>query len=148
MNYESLIKSKIASEIVSFLLQENGYLVIPYGKNDIAEYLIRIRVAKNRYITELLFNSPHFVVVDKKKEPFLVQVKFKGREKSGRSIEWGYKKIKEYWPNTHMVVVTNEDPFFFLSKENYIIPLTESVFKINKKTSEKYARLVKKILLK
>lgn len=146
MNIESLIKSKIAVLIVNFILQDSGYTVIPYGSEDILGRLVQAGIKKNSEVSKILFNMPSFIVIDKKKEPVFLKVKFKSKNKPGRNIDWGYKQINEYWPNTYMVIVTNENPYFYLIEKGQIISLAESVFNVNKKTSDKFARLVKKFL--
>lgn len=147
MNTESLIKSRVAGFIVNLMLQESGYTLVFYGSDDILERLIQAGINKESKVSRILLNMPTFIVIGKNKEPILLKVKFKGKNKAGRNIEWGYKQINEYWPNTFMMIVTNTDPYFYFKAKNQIIPLEKSVFSINKKTSDKFARLVEKFLL-
>lgn len=147
MNVESILKSKIASTIFSFYLQENGYLVIPYKESLSLDYLMQIGIAKDNKISKLLITTPTFIVIDKKKELLLLQVKFKGSSKSGRNIDWGYKQISQYWPDTHLVIVSNEDPYLLIEENDSIIPLSESiVLRGNKKPNKNFAGLIKKFL--
>ena len=146
MNVESLIKSRIAGLIVNLMLQESGYTIVPYSSDDILGRLVQARISKESKVSKILLNMPTFIIIGKNKEPILLKVKFKGKNKTGRNIDWGYKQINEYWPNTYMVIVTNKDPYFYLTEKDQIIPLEKSVFSINKKTSDKFARLVEKFL--
>lgn len=145
MNVESYIKSNIACNIVNQMLQEEGYEVIALRNNDILDRLAQSGVNRNK-ISKLLFNIPNFIVIDKKKEAVLLSVKYKGQEKSGRNIDWGFKQIGEYWPNTPILVVSNYKPYFSVLENNSNVEITKSVLKVNKKTSEKYACLVEKFL--
>lgn len=146
MNPESYVKSNIANNIVSQMLQEEGYEVISLRNNDILDRLAQSGVNKNK-ISKLLFNIPSFIVIDKKKEAVLLSVKYKGQEKSGRNIDWGSKQIGEYWPDALIMVVSNCEPYFSLLENNLSVEIAKSVLKINKKTSEKYACLIRKFLL-
>lgn len=145
MNAESYIKSTVACNIVSQMLQEDGYEIISLRNNDILDRLAKSGVNKNK-ISKLLFNIPNFIVIDKKKEAVLLSVRYKGQEKSGRNIDWGFKQIGEYWPNALIMIVSNCEPYFSLLKNNSNVEMAKSVLSVNKKTSEKYAHLLKKFL--
>lgn len=147
MNAEGLIKSRIATFIVNLMLQESGYTVVSYGSDDILGRLIQAGINKESKVSRILLNMPTFIVVGKNKEPILLKVKFKGRKKSGRNIEWGYKQINEYWPNTLMMIVANEEPYFYFTEKGQPLLLERSILNVNKKTSDKFARLVEKFLL-
>jgi len=147
MNAESLIKSRIAGFIVSLMLQESGYTIIPYGSDYILERLIQAGITKHSKVSKILLNMPTFVIVNKNKEPIFLKIRFRGKNKSGRNIDWGNRQINQYWFNAHMVVVTNEKPYFYLVKGESTVPLIKSVFNINKKTHDKFVRLVEKFLL-
>ena len=144
MNNESLIKSRIAALIVNLMLQESGYTVIPYGSDSILGRLIQIEIDKKSKISRILLNMPTFIVIGKNKEPILLKIKFRGKNKTGRSIDWGCKQINEYWPDALMIIATNTEPYFYLVMKDQVIPLEKSIFNVNKKTSDKFARLVKK----
>lgn len=146
MNVESYIKSSIACNIVSQMLQEDGYIIIPLRNNDILDNLVRVGVNKNK-ISKLLFSIPNFVVVDKKKETILLGVRYKGQEKSGRNVDWGFKQVGEYWPNALLMIVSNCEPYFSLLENNSNVELVKSSLRVNKKTSEKYACLIRKFVL-
>jgi hypothetical protein len=45
-----------------------------------------------------------------------------------------------------MAVITNKEPYFEVVTKEGLVPITNSVFKINKKTSDKYACLLGKFL--
>jgi len=146
MNAEGLIKLRIAAFIVNLMLQENGYTVISYGSDDILWRLIQVKINKENKVSRILLNMPTFIVIGKNRKPILLKVKFKGKNKSGRNIDWGHKQMNEYWPDAYMIIVTNEQLYFYLAKGESIIQL-KSVFNINKKTNDKFVRLVKKFLL-
>jgi len=145
-NPENYLKSCIAKNIVSLLLEENGFVVMSMGGRSISERLLQTGVNNNK-IAKLLFNTPDFVIVNKKKEPIFLSIRYKGHKKSGRNISWGCKQLYEYWPDSLMMIVSNHDPFFMITDGNDFVPLEKSVLKINKKMSERYAHLAKKFLL-
>lgn len=145
MNTEGYIKSNIACLIVSLMFQEEGYVIIPMRNNDALDRLTQCGVNKTKF-SNLLFNLPNFLLIDKKKNAIPITVKFKGAGKPGRNIEWGLKQIEEYCPGTSIIVVTNSEPFFYFADGKQIQKLSESVLKVNKKTSDDFARLVLKFL--
>jgi len=147
MNEKSLIKSRIATHIVNHMLQEGDYIVIPYGSDDILDHLIQAGIDKENGTSKMLLNMPTFIIIGKNKKPMLLKVKFRGKGKSGRNIKWGYEQINKYWPDTLMMIVTNEKPCFYLAVKDKVVPIDKSVLAINKKTSDKFARLVEEFLL-
>jgi len=54
--------------------------------------------------------------------------------------------MNEYWPGTIMIVIMNDDPYFTVATKDGLVSIADSVFNLNKKTSDKYACLVKKFL--
>jgi len=145
MNTESYIKSNIANQIVSLMLQKEGYDVVLFRDNNMLDRLVQVGVTKNN-ITKLLLSTPSFIVVDKKGNSSFVAVKFVGQGKSGRNIKWGIKQVKTFWPKCSMIIVTNNGPFFYVSDGNGLVEIDKSKFKVNKKTSKEFARLVEKFL--
>ena len=145
MNAESFIKSNIAVTILTLMLKDSGYRVLSLRNNELLDRLLQDGV-KNIKITKLLLNTPNFIVIDKKNDPIPVSVKFRGQGKSGGNIDWGFKQISEYWPETLMVVVSNRVPYFSIFSCGKLVSLEDSVLKINKKTSENYAHLIEKFL--
>lgn len=143
MNTESYLKSNIACNIISLLLKECGYAVIPLRSNELLDRLASATVKKTK-ISKILFNIPQLIIINKEEKLVLLSVKYKGQSKSGRNIDWGYKQIDEYWPGSLMIIVTNQEPFFLVANGEAFIGLNESAFKINKKTSDKYAHLIQK----
>lgn len=139
------MKSNIACLIAGQLLQESGCEVISFRNNDILDRLVRIGVSKNK-VAKTLLNMPSLIVVDRKKEPRFVTVRYLGNGKSGRNIDWGFGQLDQYWPGSLLLIVTDQEPFFLLKEKDDRIPLTRSVFKVNKKASDKYACLVRKFL--
>lgn len=144
MNIESLIKFNIANDIVHLMLKEAGFVVKILRNNDLLDCLINARVNRTEEMKRLLC-APSFVVLNDKRDPILLSVKFQSQDKPGRNIEWGNNQLSEYWPNSKMLIVTNAEPFFFFMHNGERMDI-QKIFKINKKLSNKYAQLVKKFL--
>lgn len=45
-----------------------------------------------------------------------------------------------------MIVITNKKPYFLVATGEGLVSIADSVFKVNKKTSNKYACLLEKFL--
>ena len=138
--------------LVNLMLQEAGYSVFRYGYEGVSESLAQIGTLKKRKILEFVNSTPHFVVVDKKKESIcLITVKFQGKAASGRNIPSGYERMTKFWP-AYLIVVRTSSPYFFLVDEEgeklKMIPLGKSkVFEVKENKIKKYGQLTRKFLL-
>jgi len=152
MNLENIIKGKIASIIVGLMFQDADYLVINYGHESYPGYLVQLGVSKDSKIAKMLRTTPSFILVNKKDHSIvLLQVKYQSAGASGRNVEWGYKKIQQYWPSGHLLLVRPRKPYFFLitktEKGLKALPLLGSkVLIIDKKSIPKFGQLIKKFL--
>lgn len=152
MNAESIIKGRTAGLIVSLMLQESGYSVFRYGYEGAAEALAQVGGLKKAKILELVTSTPHFVVADQKQgATILIGVRFQGDASSGRNIPWGYGKIADYWPDSHLLVVRTDEPYFFIVVEKNddlkLMPLKKAgLFKLKDEQIKKYGHLARKFL--
>jgi hypothetical protein len=149
MNQESLIKGRIAEQIVEFLLQANGYEVVRIAQEGLLINLDR-RLTKNLNQSDSagkITTAPSFAIFDKKGKVVIAKVKFKGDKASGRNISHGLQKLQKYWSEAILIMVTNNSPYFFVilnedTKEDII-----KVFSAIKKQSlAEFGGLVKKFL--
>lgn len=152
MQPESIIKGRIAGLIVSLMFQEAGYTVFRYGYEGVPESLAQIGNLEKRKALDLILNTPHFTIVDKKEgETFLVGVRFQGSSTSGRNIPYGYEKMIQLWPVANLIVVQTTDPYFFILKEGggklQKVPLVDAkLFKVGKVQIKKYGLIARKFL--
>lgn len=152
MGPENIIKGRIASTIVSLMFQDANYLVINYGHENFTSYLVQLGISREGKIAKTLLATPSFILVNKKNGSVnLLQVKYQHTSASGRNIDWGYKKLQEYWSGGHLLLVRPRKPYFFLitiTKKGLVaLPLLDSkVFEINKNSIFKFGPLVKKFL--
>jgi len=152
MSPENIIKGRIASTIVSLMFQEANYLVINYGYENFTSYLIQLGISRESQVAKRLIATPSFILVNKKDGLVsLLQVKYQHTSASGRNIDWGYKKLQEYWPSGHLLLVHPRKPYFFLvtitQKGLVALPLLDSkVFKIDKNVILRFGPIVKKFL--
>jgi len=152
MDPENIIKGRIAAAIVSLMFQEVNYLVINYGYENFTSYFVQLGVSREGRIAKMLLTTPSFILVNKKNGFVnLVQVKYQHTGASGRNIDWGYKKLQEYWPGGHLLLVRPIKPYFFIvtitQKGLVALPLLDSkIFSIDKNSVLKFGLFVKKFL--
>lgn len=152
MSLENIIKGRIASIIVGLMFKDADYLVINYGHESFPGYLVQLDASKDDKIAKRLRTTPSFILVNKKDHSVaLLQVKYQSAGASGRNVDWGYKKIQQYWSGGHLLLVRPRKPYFFLMAETKkglkALPLLDSkIFRIDKKSIFKFGQLIKKFL--
>lgn len=143
MNEENYRKFIIVSNYVSEMFQEAGFKVFQFRNENLLDELAETKIKKD-VTASLLFTMPKLIILSKKNEAKLLNVRYVDSTKQGRNLEWGYQQSKRYWPNSITLVATNGDPFFYVVRKDKLVALSKSIFKINKKTSTKYAHLMLK----
>ncbi|HDZ54467.1 MAG TPA: hypothetical protein ENI19_03605 [Candidatus Nealsonbacteria bacterium] len=152
MNFESIIKGRIASIITSLMFQDADYLVVNYGHESIPDRLVQLGVSKDGKAAEVLLTSPSFIVMNKKDRSVnLLQIRYQGEGASGRNIIWRYEKMQRYWPGSHLLLVRPRKPYFFIMTVTKNgpkpIPLIDSkIFNVDKGIVLKFGQFVKKFL--
>ena len=150
MNTENIIKGRISNLIVSLMLQEANYLTLPY--NDTSNFLIQSGMSKIEKIGKKIRATPSLLIMNKNNgSTFLLHVKYQGIGSRGRNVDWGYKQLVEYWPESKLILVRSQKPYFLLISETQkglkALPVIESDFlKLDQKLVEKYGKVVKKFL--
>lgn len=149
MNQESLIKSRIAEQIVELLLKESGYEVVRIAQEGLLVNIDR-RLTKSLNQSDSagkITTAPSFAVFDKKQEVSIVKIKFKSDKASGRNISHGIGQLQKYWPEAILLVVTNNAPYFFaMLNEDTKEDITKIFSAIKKQSLAEFGGLVKKFL--
>src|SRR3990167_6907718 len=78
---ESMLKGRMAETLFEELMKESGNIVYRFGYEAIVQNLIQLEEKFSRYsdVGEKIRSIPDFIVLDKKGEPLLVEVKFRAR---------------------------------------------------------------------
>jgi hypothetical protein len=157
MNPENMLKGRMAESLVQDLLQEAGNQVYRFGYEAILQNLTQVERVFDGHgeMGEKIRSIPDFLVVNKKGEPFFIEVKFRWHQ------EWheeDFKKLdnlKKFWQPIIIFVNCYEKPYFLITKPPYCDknkklagwPLEDADYLgITKDIIEKYDILVKKYL--
>lgn len=132
MDPENVLEGKMAETLVNELLRKKGAgnKVYRFGYEIILQNLTQLEQTfqYNTATSEIIRSIPDFVVVNKKGEPFFVEVKFRREKRGGcwfRKEEWKkLKNVLEYW-GAVLILVTAEFPYFRIWEKNTSFPNTE-----------------------
>ena len=158
MNPESILKGRMAESLVSEMLREAGNQVYRFGYESTLGNLTQ--VAKvfdgNTEIGEKIRSIPDLLVINKKGEPFFVEVKFRWNRDWHKNDYDMLKKLESFWKPTIIFVNCYSKPYFLLTKPPYYnrslkklsgIPLERAYYlDMTPSLVGKYDALVKKYL--
>jgi len=116
---EDLLKGRMAECLVENLLKICGNQVYRFGYESILQNLTQFNeqqpsLDRTAVVTKKLRSIPDFVVVNRRKKPFLVEVKFRTKVKV---YERDLKLIEDFW-QAKVVMVTIEKPYFRILENN------------------------------
>lgn len=146
---EDLLKGRMAECLVEELLKQGGNKVYRFGYESILQNLTQIgeypSIDKRELVSRKLKSIPDFVVVNRRKKPFFVEIKFRTKVKV---YERDLKPIEEFW-QAKVIMVTIKKPYFrvldTISKErNWISLVKDKDLGITEKLLEEFNRLVEK----
>lgn len=155
---ETNLKSRMAESLVYDLLTESGNDVYRIGYRTLLPSTLAVEDAleSRPTIFKKLRAVPDFLVLDKKGNPHLVDVKFRWNPQGHETDIAKLKKMGELWDEALIIFVNcSEKPYFrishapFINKQGQIItaPLHEhDVFKISLGLMSKFEHLVLKYL--
>jgi len=147
MNTESLIKNRLAEEIVELLFEESGYKIRRIAKEGLLMGIDRVNTANllESNSAGKITTAPSFALLDKKgSKVALLKVKFKSVEGSGRNISHGLGQLQKYWSDALLLVVTPQKPFFSIVYTVQSEEPLEKIFPLKKETLTKFETLVEK----
>ena len=146
---EDLLKGRIAECLVEELLKQSGNKVYRFGYESILQNLTQPgeypSIDKTELVSKKLKSTPDFLVVNRKKKPFFVEVKFRTKVEV---YERDLKIIEEFW-QAKIIMVTIKKPYFRIldthSKErNWTSLAKDQDLGVTEKTLEEFNRLVEK----
>lgn len=109
---ESLLKGRMAECLVEELLKQGGNKVYRFGYESILQNLTQLgeysSIDKKGPVSKRLKSTPDFVIVNCKKKPFFVEVKFRTKVKV---YERDLELIEEFW-QAKVIMVTIKKPHF------------------------------------
>ena len=156
---ESMLKGRMAETLFEELMKESGNIVYRFGYEAIVQNLIQLEEKFSRYsdVGEKIRSIPDFIVLDKKGEPLLVEVKFRARPNDPihRDTVEILRRLEKSWSATLVLVNCWEQPYFRIAKPPYfdskkqlqLKPLSSTVeWDIKLDVYEEYEMLVHKYL--
>ncbi len=157
MNPESTLKGKMAESLVEGILREAGNQVYHFGYESTLQNLTQIERVFDRHseIGERIRSIPDFLVVNKKGEPFFVEVKFRWHREWHKNDFEMLDLLNGFWRPIIIFVNCYEKPYFLIIKPPYYDknkklkgwPLEKADYlDISKAIIERYTDLVEKYL--
>ncbi|MEX0650391.1 MAG: hypothetical protein WD200_05305 [Candidatus Andersenbacteria bacterium] len=147
----SIIKSRIAENIVELLLEESNYKVTRIGTEGLLSGINRRDANKFNQsdAANQLKASPSFVVIDKSgRGVALLKIRFRGARSRGGNIDYGVGQLQEYWPAAQLVVVSAIEPHFtVMTSTDKSAPIEEAFTQIKQKTLAQCRELIQKFLV-
>lgn len=148
----SILKGRIAETIVEEMLVKSEYKVYRFGYEGLLQNLAQVDRMKNSSVSDKIRSMPDFVVIDKDGNASFVEVKF---SKSGVVGNKWKNRVKDYWGDGRLILVTLKKPYFWISRieeylnKNELYKLHEDKFiKVDKKLVDKYSFFVEKYFKK
>ncbi len=154
---ESMLKGRMGEALVTEILHEAGNQVYRFGYESTLQNLTQVEEVFDRHseIGEKIRSIPDLLVINKNREPFFVEVKFRWdqdwHEKDYKMLE----RLDSFWKPIIIFVNCNRKPYFLVTKSPYHdknkklrgFPLDEvNDFGITRDVIEKYEKLVEKYL--
>lgn len=119
---EGMLKGRMAESMVEEILRKSGNSVYRFGYEAILQNLTQIQKAFDRHTDagERIHSIPDFIVLDKKSEPILLEVKFRFDGKLYGDDKERLQKIKEFWNAKVLFVNCTEKPYFRITDPPYL----------------------------
>ena len=158
MNPESILKGRMAESLVSEILREAGNQVYRFGYESTLQNLTQVEKVFDRHteIGEKIRSIPDLLVINKKGEPFFIEVKFRWNQDWHENDFKMLKRLESFWQPIIIFVNCNTKPYFLVTKPPYYNRKTGRLsgwslekadyLNISKGIIEKYDALVKKYL--
>lgn len=151
---ERLLKGRMAESIVEELLKNCGNRVYRFGYEAILQNLTQLEKAfdRNSKAGQRIKSIPDFIVIDKKGEPFLVEVKFRTDFIVYSKDIPRIKLLEKFW-RPKILFITLKKPYFRISNSPYLnkkgdwnwIPLeNDKDLKIDRDILREFDKLVEK----
>ncbi len=157
MNPESILKGRMAESLVSEILREAGNQVYRFGYESTLQNLTQVEKVFDRHteIGEKIRSIPDLLVINKKGEPFFIEVKFRWSPKWHKNDFEMLNRLNHFWQPIIIFVNCYQEPYFLITKPPYHDknkrlkgwPLEKADYlNISKDILKKYDALVEKYL--
>ncbi len=157
MNPESILKGRMAEALVSEILREAGNQVYRFGYESTLQNLTQVEKVFDRHseIGEKIRAIPDLLVINKKGEPFFIEVKFRWHQEWHDDDFKMLKRLNDFWCPIIIFVSCYKKPYFLIIKPPYCDrnkklkgwPLEKADYlNISKEMVERYNILVEKYL--
>lgn len=157
MNPESILKGRMAESLVSEILREAGNQVYRFGYESVLQNLTQVDKIFDREseIGEKIRAIPDLLVINKKGEPFFIEVKFRWHQEWHDDDFKMLKRLNDFWRPIIIFVNCYKKPYFLITKPPYCDknkklrgwPLEKADYlNISPSIMEKYNALVEKYL--
>jgi len=121
MDPENILKGRMAESLVSEILREAGSQVYRFGYESTLQNLTQVEKVFDRHsqIGEKIRAIPDLLVINKKGEPFFIEVKFRWH------LDWHeddfkmLKRLYEFWRPIIIFVNCYEKPYFLITRPPY-----------------------------
>lgn len=146
---EDLLKGRMAECLVEEVLKQSGNKVYRFGYESVLQNLTQmdkyLSLDKKELVSKKLKSTPDFVVVNRKKKPFFVEVKFRTRAKV---YERDLKLIEDFW-QAKIIMVTVKEPYFRIldtrmRERNWIPLMKDRDLDVKNELLKEFNKLVKK----
>ncbi len=156
MNPESILKGRMAESLVSEMLRESGNQVYRFGYESTLQNLTQIENVFDRHseVGEKIRSIPDLLVINKKGEPFFIEVKFRWHQEWHKNDFEKLNQLKSFWQPIIIFVNCHAEPYFLVVKPPYYNRKTKKLsgwplekadyLNISKNLIAKYDVLVKK----
>lgn len=161
MDPQSILKGKIAEDLVRELLEKNKIHVYSLSQKKLLEELEQAEDSFNweSKTGKKISSIPDFVIFTKKEKPYFIEVKFRSDPESLEEVLLLEKEyIEKYWEAKIVIVTPKEKPYFRVvsppyfskeKKEGWPIPVfnwlplqDDPDIEIDPKTIEEFEALV------
>lgn len=158
MNPESILKGRMAESLVSEILREAGNQVYNFGYEAVLQNLTQVDKVFDRQseIGRKIRDIPDLLVINKKGDPFFVEVKFRWHQDWHENDFEMLDRLNKFWQPIIVFVNCYSKPYFLAVKPPYCNRRTKKLsgwpiekanyFNISKEAIEKYNILVEKYL--
>ena len=114
MKPESILKGKIAENLVEEILKKAGNLVFRFGSEDVLRGLIQAdkKLDRETEIGKKISSVPDFVIISQMKKPMFVEVKFRtDPEALEEQLLLEKEYLEKFW-ESKIILITIKKPYF------------------------------------
>lgn len=114
MKAESILKGKIAENLIEEMLKKAGNKVFRFGSEEVLRKLVQAdkKLDRETEMGRKITSVPDFVVISQMKKPIFVEVKFRtDPEALEEQLLLEKDHLEKFW-ESKIILVTNKKPYF------------------------------------